>query len=158
MNVERFNEHKKTSRSPSGRNYCSLFANGEHLDLRQDVFVFVCVGKEGLRVRAERDDVAVVGTRKIHRGKNHLTCNTASFKAVKDAGMINDHPLWSGALVRHFAHLHRVGTCTFFGGTHPCFKNAVLFGLLVLNSYHSCFVLAFKSLQRYYIFLKYTRV
>ena len=55
MNVERINEltnerAKKTSRSPSEGNYCSLFANGEHLDLRQDVFVFVCAGEEGLGV------------------------------------------------------------------------------------------------------------
>jgi len=131
-----------TSRSPSGGNYCSLFANGEHLDLRQDVFVFVCAGEEGLRVGAERDDVAVVGTRKIHRGKNHLAGNAASLKAFKDAGMINDHPLWSGALVRHLADLYRFRACTFFRGTHPCLENAALLGLLVLNSYHSCFVLA----------------
>ena len=50
MNVERMNEPKKTSRSLSVWNYCSLFANGEHLDLRQDVFVFVCAGQEGLGV------------------------------------------------------------------------------------------------------------
>lgn len=47
---ERMNEPKKTSRSLSEGNYCSLFANGEHLDLRQDVFVFVCAGEEGLGV------------------------------------------------------------------------------------------------------------
>lgn len=76
---------KKTSRSPSGGNYCSLFANGEHLDLRQDVFVFVRAGEEGLRVGAERDDLAVVGACKVHCGKNHLTGNAAAFKALKDA-------------------------------------------------------------------------
>ena len=50
MNVERMNEPKKTSWSPSEGNYCSLFANGEHLVLCQDVFVFVCAGEEGLGV------------------------------------------------------------------------------------------------------------
>ena len=50
MNVERMNEPKKTSRSPSEGNYCSLFANGEHLDLCQNVFVCVCAGEEGLGV------------------------------------------------------------------------------------------------------------
>lgn len=98
---------KKTSRSQSGGNYCSLFANGEHLDLRQDVFVFVCAGEEGLCVGAERDDVAVVDTRKIHCCKNHPAGNAASLEAFKDAGMINDHPLGSGALVGHFTHLRR---------------------------------------------------
>lgn len=44
------NEQKKTSWSLSEGNYCSLFVNGEHLDLRQDVFVFVCAGEEGLGV------------------------------------------------------------------------------------------------------------
>ena len=37
------NEHKKTSRSPSGGNCCSLFANGEHMGLRQNVFVLQCL-------------------------------------------------------------------------------------------------------------------
>lgn len=50
MNVERMNEPKKTSWSPSVGNYCSLFANGEHLVLCQDVLVFVCAGEEGLGV------------------------------------------------------------------------------------------------------------
>ena len=100
---------KRTSRSPSGGNYCSLFANGEHLDLRQDVFVFVGAGEEGLGVGADRDDLAAVGTRKIHRGKNHLTGNAASRKALKDAGVVNDHPLGSGALVGHFTYLHGFG-------------------------------------------------
>ena len=93
-------------------------------------------------VGAERDDLAVVGARKIHCGKNHLTGDAASLKAVKNTGVINNHPLWSGALVRHFAHLHRFGTCPFFSGAHPCLKNAAFLGLLVLNGYHSCFVLA----------------
>ena len=98
---------KKTSRSSSGGNYCSLFANGEHLDLHQNVFVFVCAGEEGLRVRTDREDVAVVGARKIHCGKNHLTRDTASLKAFKDVRVVNDHPLGSGALVGHFTHLRR---------------------------------------------------
>ena len=56
---------KKTSRSPSGGNYCSLFANGEHLVLRQDVFVFVYVlsyfhAGEGVGlVAAEDEDLAI---------------------------------------------------------------------------------------------------
>ena len=50
MNVERIDYPNKTSWSPSVGHYCSLFANGEHLDLRQDVLVFVCAGEEGLGV------------------------------------------------------------------------------------------------------------
>ena len=110
--------------------------------LCQDVLEFVRAGEEGLGVGAGRDDLAVVGTRKVHRGKDHLAGDAASFKALKDAGVVNDHPLWSGALVGHFADLHRFGTCTFFGGLHPRLKNAAFLGLLVLNSNHSCFVLA----------------
>ena len=110
--------------------------------LYQDVFVFVCAGEEGLGIGADRDDSAVVGTRKIHGGKNHLAGNSFALKAFKDAGVLNDHPLGSGALVRHFADLHRFGTGAFFGGLHPCLENAAFLGLLVLNSYHSCFVLA----------------
>ena len=64
---ERMNERvpEMTSRSPSGGNYCSLFANGEHLDLRQDVFVFVRVlsyfhAGEGVGlVAAEDEDLAI---------------------------------------------------------------------------------------------------
>ena len=44
------NEQKKTSWSLSEGNYCSLFANGEHLVLCQNVFVCVCAGEEGLGV------------------------------------------------------------------------------------------------------------
>ena len=47
--------YKKDEPEPVLGNYteipdgcCSLFANGEHLVLCQDVFVFVCAGEEGL--------------------------------------------------------------------------------------------------------------
>ena len=47
--------YKKDEPEPVWWNYpeipdgcCSLFANGEHLALRQDVFVFVRAGEEGL--------------------------------------------------------------------------------------------------------------
>ena len=105
-----------------------------------------------MSVRAERDDLAVVGTCKIHCCKNHLARNAASLKAVEDTRVVNNHPLRSGALVRHFAHLHRFGTCTFFGGLHPRLKNAAFLGLLVLNCYHSCS----KSNNRFFISMPYS--
>ena len=82
MESLRLIDTKKTSRSSSGGNYCSLFANGEHLDLRQDVFVFVCAGEESLGVGADRDDLAVVGAGKVHCCKNHLTGDAASLKCT----------------------------------------------------------------------------
>ena len=111
--------------------------------LRQDVLVFVGAGEEGLGIGTERDDLAVAGARKVHGGKNHLTGDTASFKALKNAGVINNYPLWSGALVRHCADLYRFRASTFFRGFQPCLENAVLPGLVVLNSYHGCLVFAF---------------
>ena len=122
---------------------CSQFANGEHLDLRQDVFVFVCAGEEGLGVGADRDDLAVVGTSEVHCGKNHLAGNSFAFKAFKNAGMVNDHAFGRWAYVGHLADLYRFRACTFFRGSQPCLENAVLPGLVVLNSYHGCLVFAF---------------
>ena len=106
--------------------------------LREYILEFICAGEEGTGVRANGNDLAVVGARKVHGGKNELAGNAASLKAIKDAGMVNDHSLQGGALVRHFAHLNRFGTCTFFGGSHPCLENAAFLGLLVLDRYHSC--------------------
>ena len=116
--------------------------------LYKDVFVFVRAGEESLGVGADRDDLAAVSARKVHSGKNHLPGNSAALKTVKNAGVVNDHPLWSGALVRHFAYLHRFGTGTFFGGSHPCLENAAFLGLLVSDSNHGVFIRLFSLAVR----------
>lgn len=116
--------------------------------LYKDVFVFVCAGEKGTGVGTNRDDESAVKACKVHSSKNHLPGNAASLKAVKDACVVNDHSLRCRALVGHFADLHRFGTCTFFGGSHPRLENAAFLGLLVLNRYHGVFIRLFSLAVR----------
>ena len=74
----------------------------------KDIFVFVGASEEGTGVRTNGDDLAVVGSSKFHTRKNHLARNTASLIALKDARVVNDHPLQGRALVCHLSNLHTV--------------------------------------------------
>ena len=97
------------------------------LSLRKYVLVFVCAGEEGAGVGADRNDLAVVGAGKVDSGKNHLTRDAASLKAIKYARMVDNHPLQCRALVRHLADLRVV---------QPCFEDTVSFCFSVLDIYH----------------------
>ena len=74
----------------------------------KDVLIVICAGEDGACIGTNRYDGTSVLPCKIHRSHHQLPCNPLSFKAFKDACMVDDHPFRCCAPIGQFADMHIV--------------------------------------------------